>query len=143
MTGSDNVCVIYVDASRDDQIAGLGYTIDGEVSIDGQKYLEGYYTSMEAEFHALAEAVRVASIKSTNRRKCEAYTDCKPVVSKMRYADDEREDWQDYRKSFLWLVGKFDEYELNWCDREYNERAHELAREALTAGRRSKNAHIQ
>lgn len=143
MTDSDNPCVIYVDAARDDEIAGLGYTIDGEISVDGCKYLEGHYTSMEAEFHALVEAVRVASVKSSSREMCEAYTDVKPLVTKMSYPDDDREDWRQYRQSFLWLVEKFDDYQLQWCEREYNREAHDLAREALDAGRRSNNPHIR
>lgn len=142
MTVSNDICIIYVDAARDDNIAGLGYTIDGEVSIEGKKYLEGNYTSMEAEFHALIEALRVASVESEIREMCEVYTDVKPLVTKMRYPDSEREDWQEYRESFLWLAQKFDEYQLNWCSREYNERAHDLARTALESGRRSNNPHI-
>lgn len=130
-------CVVYVDAARDDTVAGLGYTIQGEVELEGRKFLEGHYTSMEAEFHALVEALRVASVESECRRECEAYTDVKPLVTKMRYADEDSTEWRERRESFHWLAGKFDSYELEWCGRENNERAHELAREALDEGRES------
>lgn len=135
-----NGCSVYVDASRDNEIAGLGYAIRGSVNHSDYKFLEGEYTSMEAEFHALLEGVRVASARSSDRVMCEAYTDAKPLVSKMKTVDDDREDWRNYRKSFLWLINKFDSWELKWCSRQNNEIAHELAVDALETGRRSINS---
>lgn len=135
MVADDTTCVIYVDAARDDQVTGLGYTITGEVSIEGNKYMKGHYTSMEAEFHALVEAVRIASIESDSRAKCEIHTDVKPLIHKMRTPDESSEEWREYRESFQWLIGKFDSYRLGWCGREHNTKAHELAREALDEGR--------
>lgn len=129
--------VIYVDAARDDQIAGLGYVIRGEVSLSGQKYLTGHYTSMEAELHALLEAVRLASIESEHREYCEVYTDCKPLRTKICDDAGDSEDWQDYQTSALWLLNKFDSWEVNYTARSSNEEAHELAREALFDGRRN------
>ena len=129
--------IIYVDAARDDQIAGLGYVIRGEVSIEGHKYLTGHYTSMEAELHALLEAVRLASIDSEYREYCEVYTDCKPLVTKVCGSQPERDDWAEYRTSAQWLLDKFDSWEVNYTARSHNEQAHELAREALFEGRES------
>lgn len=135
-TDTDEI-IIYVDAARDDQIAGLGYVIRGEVSLSGRKYLTGHYTSMEAELHALLEAVRLASIESEHREYCEVYTDCKPLRTKICGADEERDDWAEYQTSARWLLGKFDSWEVNYAPRSTNEEAHDLAREALFAGRRN------
>ena len=132
-----NNIIIYVDAARDDQIAGLGYVIRGEVSIEGHKYLTGHYTSMEAELHALLEAVRLASINSEYREYCEVYTDAKPLVSKICSSHEERDDWEQYRASAHWLLNKFDSWEVNYTARSHNEQAHGLAREALFEGRES------
>lgn len=92
---------------------------------------------MEAEYYALAEGLRVASARSDSREYCEAYSDCKPLVDKMNGSERCRDDWEDYQASFGWLVGKFDDWELNHCDRRMNEDAHELARQALHHGRNS------
>jgi ribonuclease HI len=126
--------VVYTDASRGDQCSGLGYVLTGEVSLDGKKVLMGTHTSMEAEYHALTEALRVASIESPSRTKVEAYTDCKPLVTKMRVPDD-NEDWFDRRRGCHRLLNKFDDWELEYVPRGGNEKAHDLAREALFEGR--------
>lgn len=128
--------VIYVDAARDDQIAGLGYVLQGEVSLEGRKYLTGHYTSMEAELHALLEAVRIASVRSDERECCEVYTDAKPLRNKICAESEQREDWEEYRRSARWLLDKFDSWEVNYAPRSHNEAAHDLAREALFEGRR-------
>jgi ribonuclease HI len=135
MSTSDST-IIYVDASRDDQIAGLGYTIDGDVDISGRRYMVGHYTSMEAEFHALVEALRIASQESEHNEYVEVYTDCEPLVRKVCGGREERADWEQYRQSALWLLDKFDSWELKHTDRRSNEQAHNLARDALFAGRR-------
>jgi ribonuclease HI len=133
---SDEI-LIYVDAARDDQISGLGYIITGEVSLEGHKFLTGHYTSMEAELHALLEAVRVASIESEYRESCEVRTDAKPLVSKICGPDETREDWAEYQASARWLLNKFDAWEVNHTSRSHNEDAHDLARKALKEGRES------
>jgi len=135
-TDTDEI-TIYVDAARDDQIAGLGYVIRGEVSLEGQKYLTGHYTSMEAELHALLEAVRLASLQSEYREYCEVYTDCKPLRDKICGSNEERDDWEEYRVSARWLLDKFDSWEVNYAPRSSNEEAHDLARQALFDGRRN------
>lgn len=128
--------VVYVDASRDDHVSGIGYTIRGKnIDIQDNKYLEGHYTSMEAEFHALVEAVRVASQASDDREECEVYTDCEPLVRKVCGGPDERRDWEQYRQSARWLLNKFETWELRHTSRDFNEDAHQLARDALREGR--------
>ncbi len=126
---------IYTDASRDDQCSGLGYVISGEVTMADNKILMGTYTSMEAEYHALVEALRVASINSSERRCVSLYVDVKPLTTKMRYPDEKSQDWRDRRKGFHWLANKFDEWELEYVSRTMNEDAHDLARQALFEGR--------
>lgn len=92
---------------------------------------------MEAELHALLEGVRLASVESKKREYCEVYTDAKPLVSKIEAEENDSDEWEDYRLSALWLLGKFDSWEVNYAPRSSNERAHELAREALFDGRKS------
>lgn len=94
---------------------------------------------MEAEFYALAEGLRVASIHSESRESCEAYVDVKPLVSKIDGSQRCVDKWEDYRASSLWLLNKFDDWELHHCPREHNEDAHELARTALFRGRDGKS----
>lgn len=114
---------------------GVGYVLEGEVDFSGRRAFYGTYTSMEAEYYALSEGLRVASVRSESNEYIEAYSDAKPLIKKMSGSESCRGDWQSYRSSFEWLIGKFDDYELNYISREYNEDAHELAREALHEGR--------
>lgn len=127
---------IFVDAARDDEVTGLGYVITGEVSHSGRKYMCGHYTSMEAELHSLLEAVRIASMESEEREYCEVYTDCRPLVRKVRGSEPSRNEWTEYRKSALWLLNKFEAWDVTYKPRSSNEEAHEIARNALAAGRR-------
>ncbi len=129
--------ILHVDAARGDCVSGVGYVLQGEVSHSGRRPFYGTYTSMEAEFYALVEGLRVASVRSDSREYCEAYSDCRPLVDKMCGSEQCRDDWRDYYDSCHWLLGKFDGWELNNCDRSHNEDAHELAREALHKGRKS------
>lgn len=94
---------------------------------------------MEGELHALLEAVRVASIKSSEREYCEVYTDAKPLKTKLVEADELSGKWVTYRESAHWLLNKFDDWQIVWCGRESNEKAHKLAREGLSAGRYDQN----
>lgn len=109
--------------------------LEGEVSHSGNRALDGTYTSMEAEFYALVEGLRIASQRSESREYCEAYSDAKPLVRKMHGSEPCRDDWTSYRDSCHWLLDKFDDWELNHCPRTSNEDAHHLAREALHDGR--------
>lgn len=127
--------IIYTDAARDDTVAGIGYTITGEVTAEGKRYLTGHHTSMEAEYHALTEALRIASQRSQSREYCEAYTDAEPLLNKMRVPDANSDEWYDRRQGCHRLLNKFDDWELFWTSRDNNEDAHRLAREALFEGR--------
>lgn len=104
------------------------------------RVLQGEYTSMEAEFHALVEALRVASIESENGTKCEIYSDCEPMVRKMHGDQRLPNDWQKYYESCHWLLGKFDKWELHYCRRNSNTDAHNLARQGLKKGRAQQNS---
>lgn len=137
MNSNTDEITIYVDAARDDQIAGLGWTISGEVSAADKKFLTGHYTSMEAELHALLEAVRVASVESSERGHCTVYTDCEPMRGKIYAHDLNRDDWAEYQTSARWLLDKFDSWDVSHTTRSHNEDAHQLAREALKNGRES------
>lgn len=95
----------------------------------------GTYTSMEAEYHALTEALRVASIESDSRECVEAYTDCEPLVTKMRVPDGNSDEWYSRRQGCHWLLNKFDDWELEHVPRSHNQKADELAKNALLAGR--------
>lgn len=134
MPNSDTI-ELHVDAARGQQCSGLGYVICGEVSLEGRRVLMGTHSSMEAEYYALVEGLRVASIESESRMMCEAYTDCKPLTTKMRVPDANSQDWYDRRQGCHWLLNKFDKWELEHISRRTNSRAHELAREALFEGR--------
>lgn len=90
---------------------------------------------MEAEYHALIEGLRIASIESNSRSRIDAYVDVEPLTTKMRRPDSKSADWRDRREGFLWLANKFDEWELKHIPRGANENAHNLAREALFKGR--------
>ena len=126
---------IHTDAARGEHVSGLGYIIQGEISRKGRKVLLGEYTSMEAELHALLEAVRVASFDSDARSECVVRTDCEPLVRKIRASENERDDWEQYRRSATWLLDKFDDWDVQYVFRSNNQDAHELAREALFEGR--------
>lgn len=139
ITISPPATVIYVDAARDDLITGIGYTIDGEIHLDGQRYFEGHHTSMEAEHLAVVEALRVATVNSSERETCDIYTDCEPVVGKMRGTQNSSDNWAKRQSSYRWLAGKWDDCTLASVGRELNEEAHELAREALFEGREEHN----
>lgn len=127
---------IYTDASRDEQCSGLGYVISGEVEVADNKVLMGTYTSMEAEYHALTEALRVASIESDERGTVEVYTDAKPLTKKMRVPDANSEEWRERRRGFHWLANKFDQWDISYVPRSSNTQADELAKQALYEGRR-------
>lgn len=90
---------------------------------------------METELHALLEGVRVASLHVEDRAAITVHTDCQPLVRKLTGPQTETGDWQTYRQSAHWLLNKFDEWEIRHCSRDETETAHELAREALQAGR--------
>lgn len=127
----------YTDGARGDYYSGIGYTLNGEIDVSGCRTLDGTYTSMEAELHALLEGVRVASIESGSREAIIVYTDCNPLVRKLTGAQRETGDWGDYRESAQWLLEKFDLWEVRHCSRQQTQPAHDLARAALKEGRKN------
>lgn len=127
----------YTDGARGDYYSGIGYTLNGEIDTSGRRTLDGTYTSMEAELHALLEAVRVAAVESESQEAITVYTDCEPLVTKLTGPQRETDDWGDYRKSAHWLLEKFDSWDVRHCSRRQTEQAHDLARAALQEGRNS------
>lgn len=125
---------VYTDAARDDDVAGFGWIIvlDDDI-IEGNRYLIGNYTSMEAEYYALLDGLRFAKQQEGNH--VDVYIDCQPLVQKMRVPDKKR-IWHDRRRGCHRLFNKFDTWSLTWIPREKNERANRLAYEALETGRR-------
>ena len=117
--------------------AGIGYHITGEVEASGHRVVDENITSMESELFALLEALRVASLESSDRKRIVIYTDCRPLKRKICGNPNERDDWESYRQSALWLLEKFESWDIFHCSRETTHEAHELARVALTEGRNS------
>lgn len=127
---------VYTDAARDSEVAGLGWEIvlnDGE-RIKNSRYLVGDHTSMEAEYFALLDGIRYARQHGTDR--VEVFSDCKPLITKMRVPDGNSEDWYQRRHGCHRLLNKFDSWELEWTPRASNTTADRLAYEALERGRR-------
>lgn len=129
---------VYTDAASGTFVSGVGFVVEGEVNASGKRVFDERLTSMEAEFLGLQEGLRIASQRSESREYCEAYSDCEPLVDKMRGDERCSGDWADYYESCHWLLGKFDDWELNCCPREQNEDAHNLARRALKEGRNNR-----
>lgn len=124
---------VYTDASRGEEIIGLGWNIvhDG-VSIEQNRYMTGTYTSMQAEYFALLDGLRYARREQTGN--VTVICDCEPLVQKMRVPDSDK-DWYDRRQGCHRLLNKFDSWELKWKSRKYNDVADRLAYEALQKGR--------
>ena len=126
---------VYTDAARDDDIAAMAWRIvldDGD-TIEDSRYITGNYTSMEAEYFALLDGLRIARRYG---QKVSVYTDCEPLVRKMRVPDDDLE-WHERREGCHRLLQKFESWEMEWTPRSNNSRADRLAYEALERGRRS------
>ncbi len=125
---------VYTDTARDDDIVAMGWVIvlDNGEQIEGSRYLIGSYTSMEGEYFALLDGLRFA--KQYGRGDIEVYTDCKPLITKIR-SPDKSDLWYDRREGAHRLLDKFDSWEINWTPRRNNETADRLAYEALERGR--------
>jgi len=132
---NDDVVEINVDASKGDNVIGIGYVINGSLSVKNNKFIVGEYTSMEAELHALLEALRVASINFSSDDECVVYTDCQPLRDKIYGNESNSSEWKEYQTSAHWLLNKFDSWEVRWVSRSGNGEAHRLAREALFESR--------
>lgn len=125
---------VYIDAARDDNVAGMGWVIvpDSGDRIENRRYMLGNYTSMEAEYFALLDGLRFGRRHGS---EVEVFSDCKPLIKKMRVPDNNK-DWYDRRRGAHRLLNKFDSWELEWTPRSSNSNADRLAYEALEAGRR-------
>lgn len=127
----------YTDGACGDYCAGIGYSLSGEVTVTGSRTIDENITSMEAELHAVLEAVRVASLESEDREMITIYTDCEPLVRKLGRSENARRDWEQYRQSAHWLFEKFDSWDMKYTSRDNTKEAHDLARAALQSGRNS------
>jgi len=126
---------VYTDAARDDDITGIGWKIVlADNTVEGNRYLCGTYTSMQAEYFALLDGIRHAKRYGTD--EIEVFCDCKPLVKKMRVPDTDK-GWYDRRRGCLRLLNIFDAWELEWMPRAENSTADRLAFEALEEGRRA------
>lgn len=120
---------IYTDACKKDTHIGLGWVVEqnGEKVVSGREYVNGKYTSMEAEAMALIRAMR-----SALRYKSEYitfYTDCLPLVDHL----DENSAISD--GSFVETVKRYKKHlpphMLMWTPREDNEDADREAHVAI------------
>lgn len=130
---------IYVDAARDDDIAAMGWVIilsNGE-KITGKRYINDTHTSMEAEYFALLDGLRYAHRESNE--EVTVFTDCKPLVKKMRVPDGHSDTWYKRRQGCHRMLGKFEDWELEWTPRASNSKADRLAYEALEEGREAQD----
>lgn len=125
---------VHTDASRDTDISGMGWQIvfDGGETMEGCRYIVGEYTSMEAEYFAMLDGLRMAR---RHGDEVEVFVDCEPLVHKMEEPDGTDDDWYQRRRGCLRLLRKFDSWSLEWKPRETNATADRLAYEALQKGR--------
>lgn len=128
---------VYTDAARDNGIAAMGWEIihdSGDIT-DGNRYVYGEYTSMQAEYFALLDGIRHAM-----HYKPEAIwvvTDCEPLVKKMHYTREFDDPWNRRRKLCQRLLRNFDEWDISWAPRANNTNADRLAYEALETARQA------
>lgn len=129
---------VYTDAARDDGIAATGWEIildSGEVT-EGNRYIYGDYTSMQAEYFALLDGTRHAIHHSSDSVR--VVTDCEPLVGKMNGQTHPLDDqWSRRRDVYQRLVRNFNDFGLSWVPRKTNIRADRLAYEALERARRA------
>lgn len=127
---------LHTDASHDEDVIGIAYIIEDDIEdihVEGKQYIEGDYTSMEAEYHALMFGIHAASWYGGDTLV--VCTDCQPLVDKMYYPDANSQKWYDMRSECHALLNTFDCWEMNHIPRSHNERADRLAKEALWFGR--------
>lgn len=126
--------LIFTDASCGEDVVGLGYVVkyDGE-QYEGATYLEGDYTSMEAEYLALKEAIKATEWMRENDRNLDLYTDCDPLVGKMEQKNGCKE-WNERYEEFHELASDYN-WTLRWIPRKRNGDADELASLGLRKGR--------
>lgn len=127
---------LHTDASVGEFYGGIGWviTLDDGTKIEGNRTMSDSYTSMEMEYFSLLEGLRHA--KRYDRAEIEVFSDCKPLIEKMRVPDDD-DDWYKRRRGCHRLLNKFESWELEWTPRTSNTNADRLAYEALEAGRQA------
>jgi len=130
----------WIDGSCGTLCSGIGYEITGDVEASGYRIIDDNITSMEAELHALLEAVRIASQESDDGSSITVYTDCRPLKRKVTASYEERVDWNEYRKSAQWLLNKFESWNVVHCSRTRTKQAHDLARLGLQKGREERKS---
>lgn len=129
---------VYSDASHDEDVVGIGYIIEDDVDeiyADGKQYIQGDFTSMEAEYFAMMTGIHAASWQYGGDLL--VLTDCEPLVDKMYFPDATDQKWYDYRRDCHEILNTFDSWEMNHVPRNHNDEADRLAREALYFGRES------
>lgn len=127
---------VYSDASHDEDVIGIAYVLrDERLDVDesGRRYIEGEFTSMEAEYIALMTGVRMAS-HYTNEVLI-ALTDCRPLMYKLLQRDGNSDKWDQFFWQARAMLESFDEWQINHIERANNQEADALARAALHRGR--------
>ena len=142
----------YADVSMDSPICAVGYVLK-QVESGEQTLLETGvraintnttgvggedcdWCSMRGEYLGLITAVRAALDHSEDCLI--VHTDQQQIVEFVRYRDDPFEDY--FQHALYSFLGRFENYDIRYVPREYNEQAHELARAALQASRAVVNA---
>jgi len=130
-----SIIVVRTDASRGDEAVGLGYHISGAYQEEGNHIMTGRFSSMDAEFYALVRGFWAATNYAELVDECIVYSDAEPMVEKMRGNAAVWGKWEERKQSVDWLLTKFDAADVRWCSRVQNQRAHELAKQALYTAR--------
>lgn len=124
---------LYTDGARDGDVVAMGWVIETMNGVEqDHRYMHGDYTSMEAEYFALLDGLRHA------RRfddEVMVFTDCDPLVRKMRDSDRSDDVWHDRKIGCDRLLDKFEWWQIKWIPREQNEDANTQATIALRKGR--------
>lgn len=115
--------LIHTDASLSDGVVGIGYTIRvNQQTHENSTFVEGSYTSMEAEFLALKQAAKVVAEYFEAKEHIFFYTDCKSLSEKLKDPDGKWNKRVEALKSILQR-----EWTVRWIPRERNNRADSLA----------------
>jgi ribonuclease HI len=133
--GGDRAHVYFDGASRGNPgPAALGYAIvtgDGIVAEDGERI--GRATNNQAEYHALVTALEVAADFGFD--EVHVRGDSELIVKQVKGAWNTNDpELRELRVRARELLERFDEWTLEHVPREINERADELANEALDDG---------
>ena len=113
----------------------MGWRIEHTNGVEeGNRYLVGSYSSMEAEYYALLDGLRYSKRFGD---EVTVFTDCEPLVRKMRHDTNGDDVWHDRQRGCHRLLDKFDWWQLEWIPRGQNESANTQATIGLRHGRRS------